>query len=50
MRLIGEGFHRLGSHEKGNHYVSVKVQIPKVLNEKEKEIFEKLKEVSLEKS
>jgi len=49
IRLIGEGLHRMGSNEKGNHFVSVKVEIPKTLNEKEKEIFEKLKQASLEK-
>jgi|JI6StandDraft_1071083.scaffolds.fasta_scaffold63813_3 DnaJ-class molecular chaperone len=40
----------MGSNEKGNHFVNVKVQIPKVLSDKEKEIFEKLKQTSLENS
>lgn len=34
VKLIGEGFYRMGANDKGNHFVSVKVDIPKVLNEK----------------
>jgi molecular chaperone DnaJ len=39
LRVVGEGFYKVGTNEKGNHYVDLKVDIPKKVTEKERKIF-----------
>lgn len=43
IRLPGEGFYRMGSHDKGSHFVSIKIDIPKRLSRKEQHLFEELR-------
>lgn len=44
VKLEKEGFYRLGSHDRGHHYVEIKIHIPKKLSKHEKKIFEELQE------
>ena len=46
LRIKGKGAPRLGNaSQRGDHYVTIKVEIPKDLGDKERELVEKLKEV-----
>jgi molecular chaperone DnaJ len=46
MRLKGNGAPRLGDpNTRGDHYVTMKVEIPKDLSKEEEELMEKLKEL-----
>lgn len=46
MRVKGNGAARLGNpNQRGDHYVTVKVDIPKDISQEEKELIEKLKEI-----
>lgn len=38
MRLIGKGITRLNGHGKGDHFVNIKIQLPKYLTNRQKEI------------
>lgn len=50
MRLKGNGAPRLGSpSQRGDHYVTVKVDIPKDLSKEEQDLIEKLKALQAEK-
>jgi curved DNA-binding protein len=40
-------FYRGSSTQKGNHIISIKVTIPKILSPKEKEIYESIRKVDL---
>ena len=45
VRLANEGFHLINSSQKGDHYVIVKIKIPKNVSAEEKELYEKLKQI-----
>jgi curved DNA-binding protein len=46
MRLRGRGFHKDKTATRGDHFVTLRVAVPKNLSRKEKEFFTKLKEAS----
>jgi molecular chaperone DnaJ len=51
MRLKGNGAPRLGNpNQRGDHYVTVKVEIPKDLSKEEEELIEKLKNIQAAKN
>lgn len=51
MRLKGNGAPRLGSPEnRGDHYVTVNVEIPKELSKEEEDLLQKLKDLQEKKS
>lgn len=51
MRLKGNGAPRLGDpNSRGDHYVTMKVEIPKDLSKEEEELIQKLKEIREKKS
>lgn len=51
MRLKGNGAPRLGNpNQRGDHYVTVKVDIPKDLSKEEEELIEKLRTIQEAKS
>ena len=51
MRLKGNGAPRLGQPDsRGDHYVTINVDIPKELSREEEELFAKLKEIQEKKS
>jgi len=51
MRLKGNGAPRLGNpDQRGDHYVTMNVEIPKDISKEERELFEKLRELSEKKS
>jgi molecular chaperone DnaJ len=46
MRLKGNGAPRLGNpNQRGDHYVTVKVEIPKDISKEEKELIQQLKDL-----
>ncbi|MFW9952611.1 MAG: J domain-containing protein, partial [Candidatus Thorarchaeota archaeon] len=47
LRLKDKGFYKLNSEERGNQLVRVKIQIPKKINKKQKELLEQLKATGL---
>jgi molecular chaperone DnaJ len=50
MRLKGNGAPRLGNPEsRGDHYVTVNVEIPKKLSKEEEELIQKLKDLQVKK-
>ena len=51
MRLKGNGAPRLGNpDQRGDHYVTMNVEIPKDVSKEEKELIEKLRELRESKS
>merc|ERR1712157_526508 len=51
MRLKGNGAPRLGNPEqRGDHYVTVKVDIPKDLSKEEEDLFAQLREIREQKA
>ncbi|MHA1291059.1 MAG: DnaJ C-terminal domain-containing protein [Promethearchaeota archaeon] len=47
LRLRNQGFYKIGSNDRGNLLVKIKIQIPKRINKKQKELLEKLKATGL---
>lgn len=45
IRLNKEGFYRLNSHEKGNQVIVLKVKVPSSLTQKEKELYQQLRQL-----
>jgi molecular chaperone DnaJ len=47
MRIRGRGVPKLGKpNERGDHYITMKVEVPRTLNDKQKELVAELKELS----
>lgn len=46
FKLSGYGVKRVGTEQKGDHYVEIEVRIPSKLSKKERELYEQLAEVS----
>jgi molecular chaperone DnaJ len=42
LKLAGQGIPKLNTNEKGDHYVNLKIVVPKNLNQKQQEIFKQL--------
>ncbi|XP_057313311.1 dnaJ homolog subfamily A member 3, mitochondrial-like isoform X2 [Hydractinia symbiolongicarpus] len=47
MRLIGRGIARLNGHGKGDHYINIKIHLPKYLTERQKELITEFAETDL---
>jgi len=45
MRLIGKGISRLNGHGKGDHFVNIKIQLPKYLTSRQKELITEFAEL-----
>jgi len=45
MRLIGKGITRLNGHGKGDHFVNIKIQLPKYLTTRQKELITEFAEL-----
>jgi molecular chaperone DnaJ len=45
FRLAGQGMPRMGASTKGNLFAKVKVVLPQKLTERERELFQQLKEI-----
>jgi DnaJ family protein A protein 3 len=45
MRLIGKGIARLNGHGKGDHFVNIKIQLPKYLTTRQKELITEFAEL-----
>lgn len=46
ISLSGEGFYMVNSSNKGDHILTVKIEIPKQLSAEERELYEKLRGLS----
>jgi DnaJ-class molecular chaperone len=47
LRLKNKGFYKINSQERGNLLIKVKIEVPKRLNRKQKELLEQLKELGI---
>ncbi|MHA1281255.1 MAG: DnaJ C-terminal domain-containing protein [Promethearchaeota archaeon] len=47
LRLKNQGFYKIGTDQRGNELVKIKIKVPKRVNRKQRELLEKLKELGL---